>query len=474
MKSRYSAMYGILLATLVCLSFQAFSADADGAGGFSQAEIDQMLAPVALYPDALLSQILMASTYPADVAEAVDWSKANPDLEGDAAVEAVQDKPWDPSVASLVAFPQVLDMMRDKPQWVQQLGDAFLADPDAVMDTVQTLRHKAKEQGNLETTEQQTVSVVPASDVATTEQQTVVTEGSTQQTIIVIEPSNPEIVYVPAYDPVIIYGAWWWPHYRPFYYRPLPRYGFGAGLWTGIGFGVGLAITNSLWGGVNWRNNRVDINVNRYNNINVNRRIDSNRRTTDWKHNNKNRRGVPYRDAQTRNKYDNRVGGADGRKDYRGRDADRDRARDALKDRGVDPRNERAELRGSSGDRVRQEARDVDRKRADTGSAGRDRKQSAPSSGKFDRDAADRNRKTGTAQRPQDRASDRTSGRSDRTQTSDRGRSRQSSNAFDGVGNAKQTQRNSNRGRSSQRSMGGGNRSGGNRGGGMRSGGGRR
>ena len=112
---------------------------------FSEAELDQMVAPIALYPDSLLAQILMAATYPADVAEAVTWSEQNPDQTGDAAVEAVQDKNWDPSVMSLVAFPQVLSMAGEHPDWVQNQGDAFLADSDAVMDAVQKLRHKAKE-----------------------------------------------------------------------------------------------------------------------------------------------------------------------------------------------------------------------------------------------------------------------------------------------------------------------------------------
>ena len=146
----------IVFAVMLCLSLGTAQAEE---ATFSEAELDQMMAPIALYPDALMAQILMASTYPADVAEAVKWSKDNPDKDGDAAVDAVQDKSWDPSVMSLVAFPQVLVMMGEQPDWVQNVGDAFLADSEAVMDTVQKLRSKAKDEGNLETTEQQKVIV---------------------------------------------------------------------------------------------------------------------------------------------------------------------------------------------------------------------------------------------------------------------------------------------------------------------------
>jgi len=229
---------------------------ADDKSTFSEAELDQMMAPIALYSDSLLSQILMASTYPADVAEAVKWSKENSSQKGDAAVTAVQDKAWDPSVMSLVAFPQVLEMMGQKPDWVQNLGDAFLASPNDVMDTAQKLRKKAKDEGNLKTTKEQTVKVE---------------EVAAEQTVIIIEPADPKVVYVPTYNPTVVYGVWWWPHYTPYYYRPI-----GYPLAAGIAFGIGVGITRSLWGGCNWRRGSVDINVNRYNNININNKISGN------------------------------------------------------------------------------------------------------------------------------------------------------------------------------------------------------
>src|SRR4249919_2410256 len=143
----------------------------------SKEQLEQLLAPIALYPDSLLSQVLMAATYPADVAEAAKWAKAHPDQKGDAAVKAVADQNWDPSVQSLAAFPQVLDMMGAQPDWVQKLGDAFLASSKDVLDAVQRLRTKAQQAGNLKSSEQQKV---------------VVEEAAPQQTVIKIEPAQPE------------------------------------------------------------------------------------------------------------------------------------------------------------------------------------------------------------------------------------------------------------------------------------------
>ncbi len=355
MKKHYFHLFALWLIVLGFLPVQAFSAETKAT--FSQAELDQMAAPIALYPDSLLSQILMASTYPANIAEAVIWSKNNPKQQGDAAVEAVQNKSWDPSVMSLVAFPQVLEMMGKEPDWVQELGDAFLSAPDTVMDTVQSLRRKAKEEGNLETTKEQKIVIEQASPE-----------------IIVIQPATPSVVYVPVYNPTVVYGTWWWPSYTPYYYRPL-----GSALAAGLAFGVGVAITNSLWGRPNWRRGDVDINVNRYNNINVNNnRINASNKTANWKHNSSNRR-VPYKDKASRGKYSNKLAGADKRKDYRGRDrsndtkkalgnnnardAERKRAQASLKKHGADPAAARKNLSGAGGDKVRNQVSKVDHNR---------------------------------------------------------------------------------------------------------------
>jgi hypothetical protein len=429
----------LLFVVLLCLSLG--TAQAEDAT-FSEAELDQMMAPIALYPDALLAQILMATTYPADVAEAVKWSKDNPKQEGDAAVEAVQDKSWDPSVMSLVAFPQVLTMMGEQPDWVQSTGDAFLADSETVMDTVQKLRKKAKDEGNLETTEQQKVVV---EEPAATE--TGSTQTSSTETVIIIQPADPQIIYVPTYNPTVVYGVWWWPHYTPWYYRPY-GYGFGSAIVRGIGFGIGIHITNSLWGGCHWGRGRgsVNINVNRYNNININNnKINSNNRNSGWNHNSNNRRGVPYKDQKTRDQFDNKRGGASQRENYRGRDAQRDQARATLDNRAVTPAEGRKELKGSGGDRTRDSVNKANRDVA-SGKLG-DRN---TSQGQVGNRSTGQNRST---------SQNRSTGQS-RNYSGSQSYSRNS--ALTNSGRANKSSQNINRGQSSQRSMAskGGNRGG--------------
>ncbi|MFC1702074.1 DUF3300 domain-containing protein [Pseudomonadota bacterium] len=430
----------LLFLVVLCMSLG--SAQAQDAA-FSEEQLDQMMAPIALYPDSLLAQILMASTYPADVAEAVQWSKDNPDQEGDAAVEAVQDKTWDPSVMSLVAFPQVLAMMGEQPDWVQNVGDAFLADSETVMDTVQKLRSKAKDEGNLETTEQQTVTVEEQSSAETaTSTQT----ATSTETIIIIEPANPQVVYVPYYNPTIIYGPWWWPRYTPWYYRPY-GYGFGGAVVRGIGFGIGVGITRSLWGGCHWGHGRggVNINVNKYNNINRNK-INSNNRNSNWSHNSNNRRGVPYKDQNTRDKFDNKRDGASSRENYRGRDAQRDQARNTLDKRGVSPSEGRKDLKGAGGDKARSSVNKANRD-VTQGKAG-------------NRQATQG--QAGNRQATQGQAGNRATGQNRNTsQTRNTGQSRSRSSALTNSGNANRTRQSVNRGQSSNRSMG-------NRGGGRR------
>jgi hypothetical protein len=307
-------------------------------GTFNQAQIDQMMAPIALYPDSLLSQVLMASTYPADVADAAKWSKANPQQSGDAAVRAVENQPWDPSVKSLAAFPQVLQTMGEKPDWVQNLGDAFLASSKDVLDSAQRLRARARDSGNLKTTEQQTVTV--------------------QQEAITIEPANPQTVYVPVYNPTVVYGSWPYPAYPPYYWYPsamyYPGYYPGAALATGIAFGIGVAATAALWGNCNWGGGDVNINTNRYNSINTNRQLNANQNR--FQHNAQNRRGVPYRDSRSQQQFGRNMPGAENRADFRGRDAQRQQAQSALQQRGMDPGAGRDQLRSDPGARQRADA----------------------------------------------------------------------------------------------------------------------
>ena len=276
---------------------------------FKQEELDQLLAPVALYTDPLLSQILMASTYTLEVVMAGKWVEQNKGLQGDSLAAALEEQTWDPSVKSLVNFPQVLDMMNQKLEWTQKLGDAFLAQQKDVLDTIQKLRAKAQESGNLKTTQEQVVKV--------------------EQEIIIIESASPQVVYVPVYDPVVVYGTWWYPQPPPYYYYP-PGYAPGA---VAFSFAVGVAIGSSwgyAWGGCNWHSGHVDIDVNR--NININHNINrsryeqqynrtGNRGQSAWQHDTNHRKGVSYRDQGTAQKY-NRASTADASKSreaYRGR-----------------------------------------------------------------------------------------------------------------------------------------------------------
>jgi hypothetical protein len=166
---------------------------------YNQAELDAMLAPIALHPDGVVSQVLIASTYPDEVAAAARWSRANPHLRGDDALRAVQNEPWDPAVKALVAFPELLLRMDESPQWLNDLGQAFLQQQAQVMDTVQGLRRRAQASGYLTTTDQQAVYY--------------------QGDAIVVQPRT-QIVYVRYYDPYVVYGPWWWPYYRPVYWHP--------------------------------------------------------------------------------------------------------------------------------------------------------------------------------------------------------------------------------------------------------------
>lgn len=294
---------------------------------FTQEQLDQMLAPIALYPDPLLAQVLMAVTYPGEIAEAVTWSKAHPDAKGDDAVKQVATQSWDPSVQALVAFPQVLATLGQDPVWVQRLGDAFLAQPDDVMGGVQRLRHQAQAAGNLQSNQYQNVTIqnVAAPAPSSTAPAPAPAPASSTSTII-IQPSDPQVVYVPSYNPTTTYGTWPYPASPPTYYPPPPAYYPGSALVAGLAFGTGVAIVASLWGNCDWGNNDVDIDVNRYNNINRNNQITQNQNK--WQHNAVHRDGVPYRDSRSREQYGRQLNGANQREAFRGEDAQRAQARE--------------------------------------------------------------------------------------------------------------------------------------------------
>src|SRR5271169_2268425 len=248
-------------------------------------QLDALVAPIALYPDALLSEILMASTYPLEAVEADRWAKANTNLKGDALKAAVDQQSWDDSVKSLVATPSVLDMMSTKLSWTQQLGDAVLAQQPDVMDAIQRLRTKAQANNKLASNQQQTVS----------------TQQQSGRQVIVIAPAQPDTIYVPYYDPSVVYGPWPYPAYPP-YYWPAPGYIAGGIIATGIAFGAGYALGRWVsggyrWGGgVNWGNRNININrsVN-INNINV--------RNNNWTHNPAHRQGVRYNNTNVQARF---------------------------------------------------------------------------------------------------------------------------------------------------------------------------
>jgi uncharacterized protein DUF3300 len=227
----------------------------DTATVFNAEQLDALLAPIALYPDALLAQVLMAATYPLQVVAASRWldDPPNKNLTGDALAQALANQPWDPSVKSLVPFPQVLVMLNSKLDWTQQLGYAFATQQADVMDSVQRLRQQAQAAGYLKTTEQQRVVV--------------------EKSVIVIEPASPQTVYVPVYSPTVVYGAWPYPAYPPIYIPPPPGYVVGNAFVAGLAFATGVAVVGSLWGWARptWYGGSVNVNVNRYNTINVNR-----------------------------------------------------------------------------------------------------------------------------------------------------------------------------------------------------------
>jgi hypothetical protein len=244
----------------VAFAGPAFAQD-PAASARSAAQLEQLAAPIALYPDALLSQILMASTYPLEVVAAARWSQANPGVTGQALEDAMQKQTWDPSVKALTAVPQVLQMMNDKLEWTQQLGDAFLAQQADVLSAVQRLRGRADANGQLKTTSQQKVtktSAAPASQPAGTPP-----SSGSSGAVYTIEPTDPDQYYVPIYDPAAVYGDWPYPDYAPFYWSP-PGYLGGRGLT----FAGAAIVGGAMWGTIDWARRSVGINPLRYNRFN--------------------------------------------------------------------------------------------------------------------------------------------------------------------------------------------------------------
>jgi hypothetical protein len=407
------------------------------APAFKQEELEQLVAPIALYPDSLVSQILMASTYPIEIIYAERWLKANKNLQGDALTAALEKEPWDPSVKSLINFPEVVSMMSEKLDWTQKLGDAFLAQQKEVMGVIQKLRGKAKTEGNLESNEQQTVVV----------------REEAQNQVIVIESASPDVVYVPTYNPTVVYGSWPYPAYPPYYYYP-PGYVAGT---AALSFGLGVACGAAwgyAWGGCGWGHGEVDIDVDRnsFRNTNIDRNrykneIGSRNRNAQggrgsWQHDPSHRKGAAYRDQNTARKF----GGAS--------TADAARSRDSFRGRAESGRQD---LARGGGDQSR---------------GGRSSNVSVSQPG--DRGGSgNRPQTTNRSTTPQGR-----SGSANRPTQSQGSRG----GAFDGAGQGSSARRESSRGQASRSSSsgggsrgsasrGGGSRGGGSRGGGARGGG---
>jgi hypothetical protein len=271
-------------------------ADTAAAVRLSPEQLESLVAPIALYPDALLAQTLVASTYPLEVVQLHQWLAKHPDLKDKALADSVAKQPWDPSVQSMAAVPEVVKRLAEDIQWTTELGNAFLAQQSDVMDAVQVMRQKALDQGALESTEHQMVE----------------TQTVENTTVIVIEPTDPEVIYVPTYNPTVVYPPPVYP-YPPIYYPPYyPGQAF-------VTFSIGFAMGAAFWGGpccyAGWGGNNIYINRdNNFNNVNIDRGDrteinagDRNRgqggRGDTWQHNPSHRGGAPYGDKATSDRF---------------------------------------------------------------------------------------------------------------------------------------------------------------------------
>ena len=282
------AMGMLMILPLFAIPIQSYAeTDADKDVEFSQAELDQMLAPIALYPDTVLSQILIASTYPIEIVQADRWAMSHKEVKGEEAVRLVEDKDWDPSIKALVAFPDILERMSDDIDWTQRLGDAFLSDENQVMDTVQNLRKKAYASGSL--SKVQHLKVERDDDE------------------IIIEPAQERVIYVPVYDTRVVYGNWWWRDYPPVYWHHPSSYTHVSGFYWGPSIYIGPTY---FYSSCRWNERRVVV-VDRHYHSNAphfytSRSISRYQGAREWRHDPVHRRGVAYYNNNLRNTYGSR------------------------------------------------------------------------------------------------------------------------------------------------------------------------
>ena len=261
-------------------------------------QLESLVAPIALYPDPLLSQTLVASTYPLELVQLQQWLEQNKGLKDKALADAVMKQDWDPSIQAMAQFGDLVKLLTDNIKWTSELGNAFLAQQDDVMAAVQRLRARARDQGTLQSTQEQQV-------------ESKVVEGNT---VIVVEPASTEVAYVPSYDPMTIWGAGYYP-YPPIAYPVLPTGGrllaFGLGVAIGNAWGHGGWGWNTGWGG---GNNNININrnntfVNNYNNQRVNAGNRYGGTNNSWQHNPQHRGGTPYGNQATAQRFGGTAGG---------------------------------------------------------------------------------------------------------------------------------------------------------------------
>ena len=258
-------------------------------------QLDSLVAPIALYPDPMLAQTLAASTYPLEVIQLQQWLARNPGLKDKALADAAMKQPWDASVQALSALPEVVKRLADDIQWTTDLGNAFLAQQTDVMDAVQRMRKKAQDTGNLKSSEQQKVE----------------TRVIESKSVIVVQQANPQVVYVPSYDPVVVYGPPVYP-YPPIYYPPAGYYAAGMAISFGVGMMMGAAWGGGWGWGCGWGGNN-DITINNNNNFNRNSNVSAGNRNSigsgnrggnsNWRHNPEHRGGAPYRDRNTADRF---------------------------------------------------------------------------------------------------------------------------------------------------------------------------
>jgi len=304
-------------------------------------QLDSLVAPIALYPDPLLSQTLVASTYPLEVVQLQQWLAQNKGLKEKALADAVKKQDWDPSIQALAALPDVVKLLAENIKWTTDLGNAFLAQQKDVMDAVQRMRKKAKDAGNLKSSEQVKVETK--------------TVESTQ--VIVVEQANPQVIYVPSYNPTVVYGAPVYA-YPPIVYPPPGYYAAGMAISFGVGVAMGAMWSggwgyNCGWGG----NNNVTINnnnnfVNNSNRQNVNGGTRVNGGNSNWQHNPQHRGGAPYSDRATANKYGGTARG------------------DSIQSRQNNARQNQARQQPSAGNRASNTGRGASDRNSGAGSAG--------------------------------------------------------------------------------------------------------